>query len=441
LSKNLCVNGNGGQLAGKVAAMSFELPIKGDLDRVLSGLMHDARHKLMMEMSRIMAEAATGGVQSNRRIFVAADFANQIHEASLARAAPILNQFIERLSLPPADITQWARPHLENLGQSLLGLIPPNGFPNDHKRTVSQYQLIFHQRLNEMLRDVEIGFAEKTGFAGTKRVKSKDWITAANAVRLLKPTMNSGVAAQRAICERAHAGIVRARAAYFLKDDKRFDDYEIPAEFWWADGDLALQQNWATGDFATWIKNNFHWKAFGVSFFRADLELMVPSDSAPPEASPRTSHSEAEQKILSDLTNRLPSAALSYRQALSDLSDVERVSFRGTAHELREAVREVLDQLAPDEKVLNAPGFRLERDRTKPTMKQKVRFIFKDQQRSLTESGPAENAVDAIAETVASMARSTYERGSMSAHTEQTKAEVLKVKRYVEAVLHDILEV
>jgi hypothetical protein len=243
------------------------------------------------------------------------------------------------------------------------------------------------------------------------------------------------------LCAR-HAGIVRARAAYFLKHDERFDDYEIPKEFWWARGDLALGQNWATGDFDTWIKNNFHWKAFGVLFFRADLELMVPPNSASTEASRRrTSHSEAEQKILSDLTNRLPSAALSYRQALSDLSDAERVSFRGTAHELREAVREVLDQLAPDEKVLKAPSFKLERDRTKPTMKQKVRFIFKDQQRSLTESGPAENAVDAIAETIASMARSTSERGSMSAHTEQTKTEVLKVKRYVEAVLQDILEV
>ena len=389
-----------------------------------------------------MADAAAGGLQSNRAIFVAAELANQIHDASLTRATPILHQFIERLSLPPAEITQWARPHLENLGKSLLDLIKPNGFPNDHKRTVSQYELIFNQRLDGVLRDVEIGFAEKAGFAGMRKVESKDWIRAADAVRLLEPTMISSVAAQRAICVRAHAGIVRARAAYFLKDDERFHDYEIPKEFWWARGDLALGQNWATGDFDTWIKNNFHWKAFGVLFLRADLELMVPPNSASTEASRRrTSHSEAEQKILSDLTNRLPSAALSYRQALSDLSDAERVSFRGTAHELREAVREVLDQLAPDEKVLKAPGFKLERDRTKRTMKQKVRFIFKDQQRSLTESGPAENAVDAIAETIASMARSTYERGSMSGHTEQTKTEVLKVKRYVEAVLHDILEV
>lgn len=87
------------------------------------------------------------------------------------------------------------------------------------------------------------------------------------------------------------------------------------------------------------------------------------------------------------------------------------------------------------------PSFKLEKDRAKPTMKQKVRFIFKDRKRSSTESATAEDAADGITEIVASMARSAYERGSMSAHTQQTKNEVLKVKRYAEAVLHDILEV
>jgi hypothetical protein len=270
-------------------------------------------------------------------------------------------------------------------------------------------------------------------------VESQDWIRAADAVRLLKPTLLSDTAAERAICERAYAGLVCARAAYFLKDEERFENYAIPKEFWQVHG---LEQRWATGDFATWIKHNFRWEAFGVSFSRADIELMIPSkpNSIEVAGSP-IRHSDTEQKILSALTNRLPSAALSYRQALFDLSDAERVSFRGTAHELREAVREVLDQLAPDEKVLNSVGFKLERDRTKPTMKQKVRFIFRDRKRNPAESGPPEDAADAIAETIASMARSTYERGSMSAHTQRTKEEVLRVKRYVEAVLHDILGV
>lgn len=84
---------------------------------------------------------------------------------------------------------------------------------------------------------------------------------------------------------------------------------------------------------------------------------------------------EVEAKIIATLKELFPSAALSYEQALRDLaSSTERLSFRGTANELREALRETVDHLAPDEDVLAAPGFRLERDRTKPTQKQKVRF-------------------------------------------------------------------
>jgi len=63
---------------------------------------------------------------------------------------------------------------------------------------------------------------------------------------------------------------------------------------------------------------------------------------------------------------RLPSAALSYRQALVDISDIRRQSFRGPAAELRAAMREVVDKLAPDEDVMVADGFKLEKDRTEP---------------------------------------------------------------------------
>lgn len=267
--------------------------------------------------------------------------------------------------------------------------------------------------------------------------REDEWISAADAVRLLSPSLKSDTAAQIAICHRAHSGLVRARATCLLEDGKRFENHEIPREFWWAEGELALKQNWTIGDFDTWIEQNYHWQAFGVLFLRSGIDLMIPKSALAAAPSSPSCLTESEEKILHALTNRLPTAALSYEQALLDLSDLKRVSFRGTAHELREAVREVLDQLAPDEKVKNEPGFKFEKDRTKPTMKQKVRFIFKDRKRTPT----AEDAVDAIAEVVASMARSTYDRGSMSAHTGQSKDEVLKVKRYAEAVLHDILEI
>jgi hypothetical protein len=94
--------------------LAFRLPIKGDMDRVLSNLMHDARHKLMIEGNRVMGEAAQAGVlQSNRVIVTVAAIADQLHEAAMKQATMILLDFTERMQLPPGDITAWAHPHLK----------------------------------------------------------------------------------------------------------------------------------------------------------------------------------------------------------------------------------------------------------------------------------------------------------------------------------------
>jgi hypothetical protein len=62
----------------------------------------------------------------------------------------------------------------------------------------------------------------------------------------------------------------------------------VPKEFWWAKGHRALDQNWTTGDFETWIKSTTRLRAFGVSFLRADIEKLrsAATKSAKPDASP-----------------------------------------------------------------------------------------------------------------------------------------------------------
>jgi hypothetical protein len=153
----------------------FEQPVKGDIDRSLSLMMHEARHRLMLEKNRIMAEASVAGaLQSSRVIVTVASFADQIHDAAMKQATPLLMDFIERLQLPPAEMTSWARPHLENLGNTLLGQIPPNGFSADHQRIVAQYRAAFQQRLDGVRRDVEIGFLKGAGFARAAQVESKE---------------------------------------------------------------------------------------------------------------------------------------------------------------------------------------------------------------------------------------------------------------------------
>jgi hypothetical protein len=82
-----------------------------------------------------------------------------------------------------------------------------------------------------------------------------------------------------AICSRANDGLIRARARRLLWGNESTDNSEVPPKFWWGRGELALTQNWGSGDFETWIDQRIHCRAYGVEFFREDIEAMVPAPS------------------------------------------------------------------------------------------------------------------------------------------------------------------
>jgi hypothetical protein len=145
-----------------------------------------------------------------------------------------------------------------------------------------------------------------------------------------------------------------------------------------------------------------------------------------------------EVKIAETLDGLVPTAARSFKQAIADLSDKDRLSFRGPALELREALRETLDHLAPDAEVMAVPGYKNEKDRDRPTMKQKVRFILKA--RGQKSSSPEQAAVG-IDEIISGFARSVYEMSSIGTHVSLERAKVQRIRRYVIVVLHDILEI
>jgi hypothetical protein len=139
------------------------------------------------------------------------------------------------------------------------------------------------------------------------------------------------------------------------------------------------------------------------------------------------------------LDNLIPTAGLSYQQAIRDLADESRLSYRGTASELREVLREVLDHLAPDADVTSKRGFQLELGRTKPTMKQKVRFILRARDEGSKATEMAETAADAVDGIIGSLARSAYDAGSVATHISAERQTVVQLKRYVEAVLSHLL--
>jgi hypothetical protein len=110
-----------------------------------------------------------------------------------------------------------------------------------------------------------------------------EWITAASAVALLGMKHYSST---RTICKRAHVGLIKARAQRFVRDGQFADNVDVPAEFWWAEGEAALNQNWTTGDFDTWINQRIRLQAFGVTFRRSDIEQLRPPPISESASSP-----------------------------------------------------------------------------------------------------------------------------------------------------------
>ena len=118
----------------------------------------------------------------------------------------------------------------------------------------------------------------------------EEWVSAANAVALLGMNYRPGT---RTICKRAHAGLIKARAERFIRDGRSVDNVDIPVEFWWAEGGAALDQNWAAGDFDTWIDHRIHLQAFGVTFRRSDIERSKPAPLVENAASPASTPARA----------------------------------------------------------------------------------------------------------------------------------------------------
>ena len=110
-------------------------------------------------------------------------------------------------------------------------------------------------------------------FARHDHVMQHWWIPARDAYDTIAKETHSETS--YAICARAAEGLVQARARLFVTEKGRLENVLIPAQFWWAKGHAALEQNWDAGDFSTWIDQAFEWKAFGIEFDFVGLRQML----------------------------------------------------------------------------------------------------------------------------------------------------------------------
>ena len=178
---------------------------------------------------------------------------------------------------------------------------------------------------------------------------------------------------------------------------------------------------------------------------KTTADINIAGLTQPPPAPVEEGHdgfSRSDRRLLETLEGYVPSAAASYKQGLLDLSSrTDRVSYRGTATEFRECMRETLHHLAPGEAVQAQEGFQFEQGLTKPTMKQRVRFVLSARGANQTRTRAAEKSVELVESLSGDITRAVYQRASLSTHVETTRQEVQQIKRYVATVLYDLLEI
>ncbi len=121
--------------------------------------------------------------------------------------------------------------------------------------------------------------------------------------------------------------------------------------------------------------------------------------------------------------------AVSYEQAVIDIEDSERSSYRGPAAELREVLTGVLHTLAPNSQIEATEWYRESRrsgtrKEPTPTRAERTKFILRSRAKgsAVTES-----------------AESYMKRGSAATHGGTERDELVKLLPYINALLRELL--
>lgn len=77
--------------------------------------------------------------------------------------------------------------------------------------------------------------------------------------------------------ERAHAGLIIAKAETLFWGDAEHSNRHIPNGFWQPENHDDFNQDWENGDFSRWVDGSVEVRAFGVSFDFVALSELVPA--------------------------------------------------------------------------------------------------------------------------------------------------------------------
>lgn len=146
------------------------------------------------------------------------------------------------------------------------------------------------------------------------------------------------------------------------------------------------------------------------------------------------------QDILEALREISVPLANSYLQIIAEFEDDSRITWDGTAHQIRELLRKLLDLLAPTDLVEKQNWYKEGDGLSGPTQKQRVKYILSIKNAGSKEQAVVQNIV-LIEDKIGNLVRDTYQRASDAAHRSKDKTEAFRILRYFEAFAYDLLNI
>lgn len=146
-----------------------------------------------------------------------------------------------------------------------------------------------------------------------------------------------------------------------------------------------------------------------------------------------------DNSIIDALAKISESLVAGYQQVHKDLADEGRISWRGTADEIREVLRELLESLAPDEFVKRATWYKQEPNTDGPTQAQRAKYALEHHAAQTYRINATQETVNLVEQSISRLVRKTFQRANNAAHTTQDKDEVRRILGYFDLLVKDLL--
>jgi Hsp70 protein len=146
-----------------------------------------------------------------------------------------------------------------------------------------------------------------------------------------------------------------------------------------------------------------------------------------------------DRRILREVERLDPVIALSFQQFLADIN-ASRLSYKGTACELRAVIELTLDKLAPEEEVKKK--YKPDPQSGRVSYSNRARYILEERRtRDVQEVKKCAEAVSVIDENVGNILRGVHKRASTVVHTGAADEvqELQRLHRYFRAIMTDLL--